>query len=389
VRLRGSLLALLAVCAGALALVACGGSGAGHGGVGRAGPRAQARRSAAGDRHRGSGAGAAGPAGAGRSSDPARRRVSAHDSATAATAAAAAARRGLAAAALRPPARLVPFGGTGFAGAGVWRPVGRRVDGLAAVYETDLAPPGGGSPAGIAWMDTRLLYARLYSGSESPGGGPYRYTAPIAPAQARTLVAAFNGGFLGGSGGGYYTQGEIVHPLVAGDASLVFYSDGRVTVGAWGGALRLTRDVVGVRQNLVPLVAGGRPTPQAANPNWIVWGATCGAVSCTGPGIENQWRSGVGVTADGALVYAAGPGLSPLALARLLVRARVVEGMQLDINPDWPVFVTYRPARPDGLASPANGSKLLASTVQGPATFFDPSWPRDFITMSARRTPLR
>lgn len=303
--------------------------------------------------------------------------------------AAAAHRRAFAAAALPPPSRLVAFaGGSAAGGQGVWHPAGRRVEGLAAVYETHLAPPGGGAPAGIAWMDTRLLYARLYSGSESPGGGPYRFTAPIQPAQARTLVAAFNGGFMGGSGGGYYTQGEIVHPLVAGDASLVIYSDGAVTVGPWGGHLRLTRQVVGVRQNLVPLVAGGRPTAQAYNPDWIVWGATCGAVNCSGPGIEDQWRSGVGVTADGALVYVTGPGLSPLALAQLLVRAGVVNGMQLDINPDWTVFVTYRPPSADGLASPENGAKLVASTVQGPATFFDPSWPRDFITMSARRTPL-
>ena len=59
-------------------------------------------------------------------------------------------------------------------------------------------------------MDTHLLAARLYSGSKSPGGGPYRYTAPIQPTQAATLVAAFNGGFMmPAAGGGYYTQGRI------------------------------------------------------------------------------------------------------------------------------------------------------------------------------------
>jgi hypothetical protein len=35
-------------------------------------------------------------------------------------------------------------------------------------------------------------------------------------------------------------------------------------------------------------------------------------------------------------------------------------------------------------AAPANGRKLLASTAQGPWTFFEASWARDFITMSAR-----
>jgi len=81
---------------------------------------------------------------------------------------------------------------------------------------------------------------------------------------------------------------------------------------------------------------------------------------------------------------AAGPALDPLQLAQVLVRAGVVRGMQLDINPDWPILATYDPASPNGLATPSNGSKLLASTVQGPGTFFEPSWARDFVTMSAR-----
>jgi hypothetical protein len=106
-------------------------------------------------------------------------------------------------------------------------------------------------------MDTRVLSARLYSGSKSPGGGPYRYTAPIAPAQARTLVAAFNGGFqLKDARGGYYTEGRMVAPLRPGAASLVISADGSVTVGAWGRDVTMTRNVVSVRQNLMPLVAG-------------------------------------------------------------------------------------------------------------------------------------
>ena len=234
-------------------------------------------------------------------------------------------------------------------------------------------------------MDSRLLSARLYSGSISPGGGPYPYTAPIQQAQARSLVAAFNGGFkMSAAGGGYYTTGKTIVPLVAGAASLVFYAGGAVTVGTWGATVTMTPEVVSVRQNLVPLVSGGSPTPQASSPDWLSWGATCGVTTCTGPGVEHQWRSGVGVTSDGALVYVTGPSLSPIQLAALLVRAGVVRGMQLDINPYWDVFVTYDPTTADGLAAPANGSKLLSSTVQGPATFFDPAWARDFITLSAR-----
>ena len=285
------------------------------------------------------------------------------------------------------PAAPARFTMPGFAGEGTWSPAGRPVGGVRAIYQTTLVPPGGTQPAGIAWMDTRLLSARLYSGSRSPGGGPYHYTAPVEPAQAATLVAAFNGGFIMNvASGGYYTEGRLVNPLVLGAASLVIYADGSVSIGAWGRDVAMTPEVVSVRQNLVPLVAGGQPTPQAASSNWQAWGSTCGATSCaaTVPGIEHQWRSGAGVTADGALVYATGPGLDPLQLAQLLVRAGVVRGMQLDINPDWPVFVSYDPPAAGGLAAPSNGSKLLAATVQGPWTFFEPWWARDFITMSAR-----
>ena len=285
------------------------------------------------------------------------------------------------------PAPLVPFGTSGGVGDGTWRPVGRHVDGVPAVYETTLDPPGGTRLVGMAWMDTALLSARLYSGSKSPGGGPYRYTAPVQPAQAVSLVAAFNGGFkMADAHGGYYAEGRMIDPLVGGAASLVIYASGHVTVGAWGTDVRMTPDVVAVRQNLVPLVAGGRPTALAASADWQAWGSTCGASSCAAsvPGIEHQWRSGAGVTADGALVYVVGPALDPLQLAELLVRAGVVRGMQLDINPSWPVFASYAPSSPRGLAAPSNGSKLLATTQQGPWTFFEPWWARDFITMSAR-----
>ncbi len=284
------------------------------------------------------------------------------------------------------PANLAPFAGEQTGGAGVWRAAGRRVGGIPAVYETTLVPPYGSHLAGIAWMDTHLLAARLYSGSESPGGGPYRYTAPIQKAGARSLVAAFNGGFkMNAAKGGYYTEGRMIDRLRPGAASLVIYSDGSVDIGAWGSDVRMTPRVVAVRQNLGLLVAAGRPTRRARSADWQVWGSTCGASSCAHsvPGIEHQWRSAIGVTSDGALAYVQGPGLAPLQLADLLTRAGVVRGMELDINPDWPIFATYTPARKDGAATPYNGHRLTA-TIHGPSTFFEPSWARDFITMSAR-----
>jgi len=291
------------------------------------------------------------------------------------------------AAPLPAPAALSPTSALSVPGQGEWLAAGRPVDGVPAVYETTLTPPGGSEPAGIAWMDTHLLSARLYSGSASPGGGPYRYSAPIGPAEAPTLEVAFNGGFMMDSaGGGYLTEGRVVVPLVIGAASLVIRSDGTVDVGAWGSDVVMSPDVVAVRQNLVPLVEAGRPTPPASGPDWQAWGNTCGAASCAHsvPGVEQQWRSGVGVTTDGAVVYATGPALTPLQLALLLSDAGAVRAMELDINPSWTVLVTYDPVVPGAAAAPDNGTRLLAGTVQGPATFFEPWWARDFVTLSAR-----
>jgi hypothetical protein len=53
------------------------------------------------------------------------------------------------------------------------------------------------------------------------------------------------------------------------------------------------------------------------------------------------WRSGIGITADGNIVYAMGPALSVPTLAELLQRAGAVRGMELDINPEWVSYMTY------------------------------------------------
>ena len=241
-------------------------------------------------------------------------------------------------------------------------------------------------------MDTRLLSARLYSGSISPGGGPYPYTAPVQPAQATSLVAAFNGGFkMATAKGGYYTTGKVVDPLVTGAASLVISTDGSVSVGQWGRTVTMSPSVTSVRQNLFLLVTGGQPTALAATSDWEgTWGYTCGVSACTSstPGVENQWRSGLGVTANGALVYVGGPGLSITTLANLLVRAGAVRGMELDINQTWVNYATYTPATPSAAATPTNGHDLLSQpTMSGtPSRYFASWWQRDFITMSADPT---
>src|SRR5665213_1738107 len=95
----------------------------------------------------------------------------------------------------KPPA-VQPFQTSPVGGEGQWRAVGRHVDGTTAIYTTVVRLPDDPTVlAGIAWLDTKILRARLYSGSLSPGGFNWKLTAPISNAASRTLVAAFNGGY--------------------------------------------------------------------------------------------------------------------------------------------------------------------------------------------------
>ena len=282
------------------------------------------------------------------------------------------------AAPLPTPKAVRPFQGPALAGEGVWHSGGRLVGGRAAVYTTTVRLPGSSSiEAGIAWMDTRLLQAKLYSGSLSPGGLFWKYSAPISPNASKTLVAAFNGGFLmKDSKGGYFSEGHTVAPLRAGAASLVIYRDGFATVGQWGRDVAMTPNVVAVRQNLTLLVDHGRIVP-GLNPGDIsVWGVALN-------GVVNTPRSGLGVTANGALVYVSGP-MNIIDLAQILVRAGAVRAMALDMNPFWPVFATFSPSSVNGLASPSNGRDLLTTMYQPPGRFYEAAYNRDFITMSTK-----
>lgn len=278
------------------------------------------------------------------------------------------------------PAAITPIASPAQSGEGQWAPVGRTVHGVPAVYETYMRPDAVHTSVvvGVAWLDTKLLGATLYSGSSIPGGGPWQYTAPVSPQSANSLVAAFNSGFLmSNANGGYYTQGKTVDPLRQGAASFVVYNDGSSTVGQWGRDVTMTPDVASVRQNLDLIVDGGQPV-QGLNANDTTkWGFT----------LHNSvyvWRSGVGVTADGALVYVGGPNLNITDLADVLVRAGAVRAMELDINTDWVNFSTYAPASETGPASAANGSTMISDMAGGPGRYFESYWSRDFITMSVR-----
>ena len=159
-------------------------------------------------------------------------------------------------------------------------------------------------------------------------------------------------------------------PLVAGAASFVIYKDGRVNIGAWGTDVSMAPGVESVLQNVVLLVDNGQLAPSATYTDNAIWGYTLG-------GGYVVPRSGIGVTADGALVYVAGPALTAKSLAESLQRAGAVRAMTLDINPEWVTFNFYsHPAgRPPRSRAPSSTPRCSGPPT---ATSRRSGRPRDF-----------
>ena len=157
-------------------------------------------------------------------------------------------------------------------------------------------------------------------------------------------------------GGGFYLNGTRKGTLTRGAASMVYYRDGRVAIGSWGRDVHMTPQVKGVRQNLKLIVDHGQVPASVDVDVQSSWGATLG-------GGEFVWRSGVGITPRGRIIFVYGPALNVRELADLLQRAGCVRAMQLDINPDWMSFMYYRTGRHPADPDPVN---LLPDQVQPP-----------------------
>ncbi len=169
------------------------------------------------------------------------------------------------------PEKPVLLAGTGLPGEGVWKTVVVN-KGLPAVQLTYVRPDNVHTSyyAALMWLDPKLLSGRLHEGI--PGGDPGgTWTTPpqLTPELAKTVAAAFPGGFRTnnsavGNRGGYYDDGREAEPLRAGAASLVIYQDGTATVGQWGRDVAMSPNVRSVRQNLDLLVDGGTVNPSCS-----------------------------------------------------------------------------------------------------------------------------
>jgi len=273
------------------------------------------------------------------------------------------------------PQRLTSPAGTPLAGEGQWR-VLETVKGQPAMFGTFLRPSSVYTSyvAGIVSMDQRLVSFQLRPGAEDPGPGNWKAQPWIPPGTRTGLIGTFNGGFkINTSGGGFYLNGDTSGTLTKGAASVVYYRNGTIKIGVWGRDVKMTSNVVGVRQNLKLIVDHGQ-VPASVNQDVEAnWGATLG-------GGYYVWRSGLGITRDGRIIFVYGPALNVKELADLLHQAGAVEALQLDINPEWTSFEYYKT---DGHASDPKPVDVLP-TQQAPADRYYSVFSRDFTAVYAR-----
>jgi Phosphodiester glycosidase len=272
------------------------------------------------------------------------------------------------------PAALASLAGQPVQGEGQWRVV-EKVHGEPAILTTFLRDATYTSYVnGIASMDQRLVRFSLRPGYEDPGYANWKAAYDVPAGHRAGLLATFNGGFkIADAEGGFYLNGVYYGALVRGSASVVYYRNGTIAIGEWGRDFRMNSSVAGVRQNLRLLVDHGRISPDLDQDVETSWGATLG-------GGYFVWRSGLGLTRDGRVVYVYGPALDVQDLAELLQRAGAVEGMQLDINPAWMKFEYYLP---DGNPGDPTPVPLLPDQPANPYSYYAPS-TRDFTAVYER-----
>jgi hypothetical protein len=240
----------------------------------------------------------------------------------------------------------------------------------------------GGAPA--AWLaqqggvtlmrfDQRLVRLDLHAGTHDGGVSGWRYGAQIARNEIHRVIAAFNGAFkLTYHDVGFLANGHVAVALKRDLASVVTYTDGTTNIGAWGnGVPSRRRTVFSVLQNQHLLVDRGVPASTLASCVLNCWGGTIKDLTVVA-------RSGLGITASGQLVWAAGEQLSPAALAQALISAGAVRAIELDINPFWVAGYLY-PHHPGGptAAGVVPGMHGIAGMLLRP-------YSRDFFVVVAR-----
>jgi hypothetical protein len=239
------------------------------------------------------------------------------------------------AAAIPPPAPLVPLFSPALAGEGQWTPIA-SADGQPSMWVTGIRPlkTAGGVVGTMVVIDQTHTRAGLFNGSKEPGG-TWQRGNKVPPELQPSLLAVMNGGFrLEHIKGGYVTEGRVVKPLRQGDATLAIGHDGKVVIGQLGRDIFDDGSWLSLRQNLVLIVDNGVSRVQAGIAAGVWWGADFGNRVYVP-------RSAVCKLRDGRLAYSLIGNVDAEQFAQSLIAIGCVKAMQLDINGTWPNFMDF------------------------------------------------
>ncbi len=229
-----------------------------------------------------------------------------------------------------------------FEGEGIWEPIlFDQFPNEEVMAQTVIHVDNDRSFAYVALVkiDTRKIKIGAVAGTRQPGGpigNPGEGKVPDDIKQSGKLLAAFDGGFQYRDGAyGMIVDQKTYVPLRPNLATLFIDENGKPSMSTYHGE-PLSPQTATVRQNGVLLVENGQITP-FTEPGADNWGRTVTNSIYT-------WRSAVGITRDGSLLFAVGPSLRPDTLALALKTAGAVTAMQLDVNPYWVRFAIFHPA---------------------------------------------
>jgi hypothetical protein len=230
-------------------------------------------------------------------------------------------------------------------------------------------------------LNARTALLRWHVGSTDPN---HASAAPVDAGHAIDwksegppgVVAVFNGGFKqSADAGGSMVDGVTLVPLVRGLMTIALDAAGHWEMGVWGSSGFPTSDfrAISYRQNLAPLVLGGSLLTAGAAANWEKWGSPLNNAPL-------EPRSGLGIDRQGNLIYVATmQGVLQTQVGEALIKAGAITGMQLDINPDWPILgASFSPLHAAGGRFPVQ----LPQSEHNPS-IYETGWTRDFFVALA------
>lgn len=214
-----------------------------------------------------------------------------------------------------------------------------------ALAETFVRPDSKRSFAtvSIVQINTKLVGIESVAGIKEPGGSLGNFGTGVIPKNvldSGNLIAAFNGGFLYNDGKYGMIVGDKTYvPLKINEGTLVAYTDGSVKIINYTGD-NLGSNVAFARQNGPLIIDNSEKATLSPTDYKKVQGRIYNGEKIVPDGTFT-WRSGIGVTKTGNLLYAVGNNLSPESLANALQMAGAVSATQLDINPSHIHFYIF------------------------------------------------